>query len=245
MGWISAWMQAFFRWLYHEGSWAYEGIAALVSVGRWTQWAISALEHVEGVRVLEIGHGPGHLLAAMAHRGLRPVGLDLSFPMARRAQRRTGFAIPLVQGRAQALPFSDQTFDTVVSTFPAPFILEPATWQEAARVLRPGGRFVVLLGAWPHGPGLLMGMLRILYRWTACPRGEGSFLDVFRLRAQEAGLAFREWSGWDGPWHLQGMIAVRKDGEALGGERRFGPGEQRGDQGMDRCAEPEMAGEPE
>ena len=204
-------MQAFFRWLYHEGSWAYDGVAALVSAGRWTRWATSALEHLKGERVLEIGHGPGHLLAAMVHRGLRPVGLDLSFPMARRARRRTGFVVPLVQGRAQALPFPDETFDAVVSTFPAPFILEPATWREAARVLRPGGRFVVLLGAWPEGPGLLTGMLRILYRWTARPDGRISFRETFQLRAQEAGMALREWSRRDGPWRLWGVIAVRGD----------------------------------
>lgn len=208
-GWGSSLMQAFFRWLYHEGSWAYDGIAALVSAGRWTRWVLSTLEHLKGERVLELGHGPGHLLSAMVHRGLRPVGLDLSFQMARRARRRTGFAVPLVQGRAQALPFPDETFDAVVSTFPAPFILEPATWREAARVLRPGGRLVVLLSAWPVGPGLLTGILRLLYRWTAHPDGRVSLRDSFCLRAQEAGMALREWSGRDGPWHLWGFIAIR------------------------------------
>jgi len=209
--WLSAVLRSFLRWLYHKGAWAYEGVAALVSAGRWVSWVMRALDHLEGERVLEIGHGPGHLLAAMVHRGLRPVGLDLSLPMVRQARRRTGAVVPLAQGRAQALPFPDGTFDTVVTTFPAPFILEAATWREVARVLRPGGRFVVLLSAWPTGPAFLSRALRVLYRWSTPPDRRAPFLDSFYPLAQEAGMELREWSTWDGPWHLWGVIAVRWD----------------------------------
>ncbi len=205
-----AFLSLFLHWLYHKGAWAYDGVAALVSAGRWVGWVMRVLDHLEGERVLEIGHGPGYLLAAMVHQGLCPVGLDLSFQMARRARQRTGFAVPIVQGRAQALPFPDEIVDTVVTTFPAPFILDPATWQEAARVLRPGGRFVVLLSAWPAGPTLLSRAFRVLYRWTARPDGGAPFLEAFRPLAQGARMELQVWSVWDGPWHLWGMIAVRK-----------------------------------
>ncbi len=202
-------LQCFFRWLYHGGAWAYDGVAAMVSAGRWTHWGMRALEYVQGAQVLEIGPGPGHLLAEMVQRGLHPVGLELSFPMARRAQRRTGFAVPLAQGRAQALPFPDRAFDAVVTTFPAPFIREPATWREAARVLRPGGRFIVLLGAWPGGPTRLARVFRLLYRWATRPDERASARAAFRLLAQEVGMELEEWSVWDGPWRLWGMIAIR------------------------------------
>lgn len=208
MGWSGKLLDRFFRWLYHEGAWAYEGVAALVSAGRWNRWGMRALEHVRGARVLEIGPGPGHLLAAMRRQGLHPIGLDLSPMMARRARRRTGGAVPLVQGRAQALPFRGEAFDTVVATFPAPFIREPATWREAARVLRPGGRFVVLLGAWPAGPALTAKLFRLLYRWTLRPDRLPS-PDLFRRLAREAGMDLQEWSAPDGPWRLEGMTAVR------------------------------------
>jgi SAM-dependent methyltransferase len=36
--------------------------------------------------------------------------------------------------------------DSLLSTFPSGYIWDPATWAEARRVLRPGGRFVVVLG---------------------------------------------------------------------------------------------------
>jgi len=52
----------------------------------------------------------------------------------------------LVQARAQALPFCDGCFDTTVASFPTEFIVEPATLRETARVVRPGGRLVVV--AW-------------------------------------------------------------------------------------------------
>ncbi|MER3469549.1 MAG: class I SAM-dependent methyltransferase, partial [Thermoflexus sp.] len=92
-----------------------------------------ALLVLEGPRVLEIGHGPGHLLRAMARAGWHPVGLDRSAAMGRRARRRAGPSVPLVRGEAQRLPFRDRGFDTVVATFPAPFILEADTWAEVAR----------------------------------------------------------------------------------------------------------------
>ncbi|MCS6964995.1 MAG: methyltransferase domain-containing protein [Thermoflexus sp.] len=209
-GW-SALLQRFFHWLYHEGSWAYDGVAAVVSGGRWVNWGMRVLDVLArpGGRVLEIGPGPGHLLQAMVERGLCPVGLDLSFAMARRARRRTGFAVPVAQGRAQALPFPDGIFDAAVTTFPAPFILEPTTWREVARVLRPGGRFVALIGAWPAGSASTHRRLWGLYRRIArsgetLPREE-----MFRRLAGSAGLEVQEWLARDGPWHLWGVIAFR------------------------------------
>ncbi|HXF69864.1 MAG TPA: class I SAM-dependent methyltransferase [Thermoflexus sp.] len=211
MGGISSLFQVFFHWLYHQGAWAYDGVAALVSGGRWVHWVTRALDHIHGERVLEIGFGPGHLLTAMARRGLRPVGIDRSPAMARQAHRRVGCSVPLVQGQAQALPFRRGSFDTVVTTFPAPFILEPATWREAARVLRPGGRFVVLWGAWPSGRTPWAWALRILFRWAVRPDAARPG-EQFRTLAQEAGLRLQEWSVWDEGWQLWGALAVRDKG---------------------------------
>ena len=58
--------------------------------------------------------------------------------------RRRHVRIPRVQGIAQHLPFADDSLDAIVSTFPAGFILDPRTHSEFARVLRPGGRVVVV-----------------------------------------------------------------------------------------------------
>ena len=53
----------------------------------------------------------------------------------------------LRQGVAQELPYPDASFDSVVSTFPTDYIFDPATTREMARVLRVGGRLLVVLGA--------------------------------------------------------------------------------------------------
>ena len=68
----------FFRQLYNELACTYDLVAWVVSLGQWKAWGRTAIPHLPGKRVLELGHGPGHLLVAMAERGLTPVGLDLS-----------------------------------------------------------------------------------------------------------------------------------------------------------------------
>lgn len=138
-----------FRLLYNEFAWTYDAVAWVVSLGQWTAWGRTTIPHLRGERVLELAHGPGHLLAAMEERGLAPVGLDLSPYMGRLARRRlrkVGLTVPLVRARAQALPFRDGCFDSAVATFPTEFILDPATLRETARVLQPDGRLVI--AAW-------------------------------------------------------------------------------------------------
>jgi len=61
--------------------------------------------------------------------------------------RRAHLPAPLIQGSALALPFAAASFDTVVATFPAGYIVEPATLAECAHVLVVGGRLVIA-GVW-------------------------------------------------------------------------------------------------
>jgi ubiquinone/menaquinone biosynthesis C-methylase UbiE len=194
-----AFLRFFFRLLYNEFAWAYDLVAGMVSFGQWTAWGRTAISHLRGERVLELAHGPGHLLVAMARRGVLPVGLDLSSRMGRLARRRLGrveLNVPLVQARAQALPFRDGCMDSVVATFPTEFIVDAATLREVARVLpghepaegRAGGRLVVVAHARLGGRDPLSRFIGWLYRVTGQgepPPGFGE--DV----AVEAGFAPR------------------------------------------------------
>lgn len=164
-----AFLRLFFRLLYNELAWSYDLVAWLVSLGRWRAWGRTTLDHLRGQHILELGHGPGHLLAALERQGLDAVGLDLSRNMGRQAKqrlRRVGMSTPLVRARAQALPFRDGYFDTVVATFPTRFILEPRTFREVIRTLGPDGRLVVALGTRFEGEGLAASFLTWLYRVT-------------------------------------------------------------------------------
>ena len=65
---------------------------------------------------------------------------------------RHGLLVPRVRALTQAMPFAAGTFDSIISTFPAGYILDPATLREVARPLRrpdpqrgiAGGRLVVV-----------------------------------------------------------------------------------------------------
>ncbi|RMF30487.1 MAG: class I SAM-dependent methyltransferase [Chloroflexi bacterium] len=178
-----------FRLLYHELAWTYDGVAWLVSRGQWWAWGERALPRLRGERVLELAHGTGHLLVTMHRAGLRPVGVDLSPQMgrlARRRLRRAGCTVPLVRARAQALPFPSASFDSVVATFPTDFIVDPRTLGEVARLLRPQGRLVVVLGARFTGRGPLARLLEGLYRITGQREPLAQDLEE---RFRQAGLA--------------------------------------------------------
>jgi ubiquinone/menaquinone biosynthesis C-methylase UbiE len=164
-----AW-RSFYRWaanrLYNEFAWVYDAVSWLVSLGHWAGWRKAALAHVCGERVLEVGFGTGDLLVEMAARGWDVCGLDLSPAMHRitaRKLRRRGLDAPRVRGYTQALPFPDGSFDTLIATFPAEYIVAPETLREAARVLAVDGRFVIGgLTAQVEHP-LLRWLVRLVY----------------------------------------------------------------------------------
>jgi len=100
-----------------------------------------------GRAVLEIGCGTAPVARWLRAVGAHAVGLDLSAGMLRHAaatNKRTGIDVPLVQADACQIPFAGESFDLVVSAFGAiAFVARPEqVMAEAARVLRPGGRFV-------------------------------------------------------------------------------------------------------
>ncbi|MEZ0395131.1 MAG: class I SAM-dependent methyltransferase [Anaerolineales bacterium] len=146
-----------FALLYHQFAWCYDLVAAVVSLGRWQDWVLTALPHLDG-RVLELGFGPGHLQAALHKKGALAFGLDESRQMLRQAERRlacAGLPVRLVRGRAQALPFPANSFEHIAATFPSDYIFDASTLAEIYRLLVPGGSLVVVPAAWITGGRLL------------------------------------------------------------------------------------------
>jgi ubiquinone/menaquinone biosynthesis C-methylase UbiE len=167
-------LRFFFRLLYHQFAFTYDLVAATVSFNRWKNWVVSVIPFIEGDRVLEMGHGPGHLQRILRSRGLLAVGIDESAEMGRLAKRNLARGavspsqnasspslrktappqhaytqINLTRGLAQSLPFPNKAFNTIVATFPTEYITEPATLAEVKRCLVNGGRLVVLPVALP------------------------------------------------------------------------------------------------
>ncbi len=138
--------------LYHEFAWSYDSVSRLVSAGQWQAWRAVAAPLVQGEHVLELGFGTGVLMQQLTEQGYVVTGVDASTSMVRIAQRRLErhkLDAAITQATGQSLPFADQSFDTVVATFPAPYILEPATLSECARVLRQDHRSrLIVVGLW-------------------------------------------------------------------------------------------------
>lgn len=209
----SLWQRAVgcgFRLLYNELACLYDPVSWAVSLGHWRRWQQTALAYVPpGGRVLEVGFGPGHLLADLAAAGYAVVGLDVSRPMARRARRRLrrlGPGAPLIVGRAHQLPFAPGAVDAIVATFPTPYIYDPAWIGQARRVLAPGGRLVVVQGATFERPTPVTRGIDGLYRITG-QRGPGPDL-VERLVA--GGLAARREAAWVGNTRVVLVVADRE-----------------------------------
>ncbi|MEP7013902.1 MAG: class I SAM-dependent methyltransferase [Verrucomicrobiota bacterium] len=94
-----------------------------------------------GQSLLDVGCGPGYVSAAAAERGAVPIGLDFSREMIAIAKKMFP-KIEFCNGDAQRLPFTDNSFDRVLSNFALLHVAEPErVCTEANRVLKPGGKF--------------------------------------------------------------------------------------------------------
>ncbi len=161
-----------FRLLYNEFAFTYDLVSNIVSLGAWRCWQRAALKHLEldaTEHVLELAHGTGNLQLDLRAAGYRAVGYDLSPNMGRITARKLhqhGLPVRLARGKAQQLPFPDQSFAAVISTFPTGFIIAPETLQEVNRVLQPNGLLVIVPNGVFTRTGLAEAGLEWLYRVT-------------------------------------------------------------------------------
>jgi arsenite methyltransferase len=107
-----------------------------------------------GERVLDVGSGPGFLVASLADAvgpGGAVHGLDPSPPMNAVARNLTADRpwVRIDEGDALSLPYPDATFDVAVSTQVYEYVADlPAALAQLRRVLRPAGRVLVLDTDW-------------------------------------------------------------------------------------------------
>ncbi len=108
-------------------------------------------DELAGADVIELGCGTGYVSGWLAHAGARPVAIDNSeaqLETARRLQRKHGIEFPLIHGNAERVPRPDASFDLAISEYGASIWCDPYLWiPEAARLLRPGGRLIILVGS--------------------------------------------------------------------------------------------------
>jgi demethylmenaquinone methyltransferase/2-methoxy-6-polyprenyl-1,4-benzoquinol methylase len=125
---------------------------------RWRRRAVSLLSPRANQRILDLCCGTGDLSLEIARRSpsSHVVGLDFALPMLRLAlpkSRAIGREIPFVAGDALRLPLRDSCFDAVAVAFGARnFESTRLGIEEAARVLKPGGKLLVLEFMRPSSP---------------------------------------------------------------------------------------------
>ncbi len=136
----------------YKNRYLYRFASTVPFAGQWRVWQRLVLTRIVGHDVLEFGCGLGDLLADMLAAGYNCYAVEQSPQMVAAARdtlksRQLGTSATVIQGSAQHVPFSDSSFDTVISTFPSEYIYDPDTITEAERVLCPGGRLIVIEGA--------------------------------------------------------------------------------------------------
>jgi len=163
-------------------------------------------------RSLDLGCGAGHASFALARGGAREViaydpSAEMLAVVAREAAARGSSCIVTRQGAAESLPFEDRSFDLIATRFSAHhWVSVPRALAECARVLRPGGRLVVIDVVAPETP-LLDTALQVIeflrdashVRDYRCTEWAGM------LRA--AGFAVAAESGWKLPMDFPSWIA--------------------------------------
>ncbi len=95
----------------------------------------------------DLGVGTGHFSALVAPLVLRVVGVDASDSMLEAARHRLDphDNVELRRGELESLPLDDRSLDLAVMLFVLHYVVEPGeALAEARRVLRPGGRLVVV-----------------------------------------------------------------------------------------------------
>lgn len=123
----------------------------------WTCVVADAADVEPGQRVLDVACGTGVLACTLAERvglGGSVVGLDPSEEMLEVARTKSD-SIEWRTGRAESIPFPDESFDAVASQFGIMFFDDPGgALREMMRVMRPGGRLAVAVcDALENSPG--------------------------------------------------------------------------------------------
>lgn len=134
----------------------YDFLNHLLSLGQdyyWRRVMTRELAVKQGEHILDLAAGTGDSSLGFLRQGATVVGLDLSRNMLAIAQAKlAGLPFTAVQGSAYEMPFADASFDGLTCAFGIRNMPETArALGEIYRVLKPGGRIVILEFSMPTG----------------------------------------------------------------------------------------------
>ena len=119
----------------------YDGSSSWVGDDRLGQLMLEMLDLTDGDRVLDVASGTGILGKTLAVTGADVIGLDYTPSMMEGTRQ---YYTDLVAADAHDMPFDDASFDAVVCRQGIQFMDAPVVVGEMARVVRPGGRVLLM-----------------------------------------------------------------------------------------------------
>ena len=139
--------RAYVRSLFAAIADRYDLITAVLSYGqdaRWKRKLVSLAEVRDGEHALDLATGTGDIALAIAARGAKTIGLDITHRMLQLASAKPG-AATFITGDMISLPFAPRSFDLVTTGYGLRNVPDLNTAiDEIARVLKPGGRLLSL-----------------------------------------------------------------------------------------------------
>jgi demethylmenaquinone methyltransferase/2-methoxy-6-polyprenyl-1,4-benzoquinol methylase len=199
----------------------YDRWSAVLSFGqdpRWRSEMVKLLGLRPGARVLDVAAGTGLIGQLLRSDGHEVISLDISGEMIRGAHRR---GIAAVLATAEALPFSDQSFDGLTFGYLMRYVTDPLeTMRELARVVRPGGAIGMVEFGLPAGVwrplwwlytrvGLPAAGIVAGSGWTRVGRFLGPSIERFHRRYPPSTLT--------AVWESAGLTDIRVATRSLGG----------------------------
>lgn len=133
---------------------------------------VNRLNLRSGERVLDVACGTGNLTLPAARKGASVTGQDIAPNLLEQGRARAkveGLTIQFDENDAEALPYDDAAFDTVITMFGAMFTPRPdVTAAELTRICRPGGR--IAMANWTPG-GFIGQMFKIVGKYVPSAPG--------------------------------------------------------------------------
>ncbi|HXG06017.1 MAG TPA: methyltransferase domain-containing protein [Nitrososphaera sp.] len=129
---------------------SYDRIVTLTTFGRDSAWKHEIVKAIgDRNTVLELACGTGILSLMLERAGKRVTGIDLVFEYLRASRNKV--STDVAQGTAEALPYRNESFDAVVSSYLAKYVDIPRVVRECWRALTPGGVVVFHDFTYPDG----------------------------------------------------------------------------------------------
>jgi len=142
-----------------EYNWMAKGYDAFMIVfPLWKRWIKKVIPYIEGKKILEVSFGSGYLMTQYATNDLDIYGIDYNEKMLEIASKKMSskkISTKLSRANVEILPFSDNTFDTVINTMA--FTGYPngdKAMAEFKRVLKEDGKLLLVDFDYPDNRNL-------------------------------------------------------------------------------------------